>query len=140
MSGFLLDTDHYTLLEMGHLPLLAHLQACDEDQISIGVITIEEAVRGRLSLVSQASDGETRIKAYRLLARTVAIIGSLNVLDFDDRAEEQYQLMRGSRLRVETQDLRIASIALANSLVVVTRIRRDFGRVPGLIIEDWSSE
>jgi hypothetical protein len=34
-------------------------------------------------------------------------------------------------------DLRIASIALANDLVLVTGNVRHFRRVPGLVIEDW---
>jgi tRNA(fMet)-specific endonuclease VapC len=41
-------------------------------------------------------------------------------------------------LGVGTLDLKIAAMALTNGLTVLTRNRRDFGRVPGMVIEDWS--
>jgi len=57
---------------------------------------------------------------------------------FDAACENQFQQLRALRLRVGTQDLKIAAVALANQLVVLTRNRRDFGRIPGLAVDDWS--
>jgi tRNA(fMet)-specific endonuclease VapC len=46
--------------------------------------------------------------------------------------------LKALRLNVRLMDLRIAAVAMENQALVVTRNRRDFGRVPGLSVEDWS--
>jgi len=60
---------------------------------------------------------------------------------FDAPAARAYGELRATLERAGTPlgdaDLRIASIALARSLVVVTGNARHFARVPGLDVENW---
>jgi tRNA(fMet)-specific endonuclease VapC len=69
-------------------------------------------------------------------SRRSKLLAGFPIVSYDQPAEDEFQLLRV--IRIGTQDLQIASIALANQLIVVTRNRRDFSRVPGLTIEDWS--
>jgi tRNA(fMet)-specific endonuclease VapC len=54
-------------------------------------------------------------------------------------ARTQFDLLVGAKLNVKHNDLRIAAIAKEIGATVVTRNRRDFSRVPGLILENWAT-
>ena len=64
-------------------------------------------------------------------------------LAFDDIAAEHYGRLRSVLQKQGTligpNDLLIASIALANNVTLVTRNTAEFGRVPGLQMEDWQT-
>jgi tRNA(fMet)-specific endonuclease VapC len=62
-------------------------------------------------------------------------------LPFDDRAADEYGRIRayltGLGALIGPNDLLIASIALANGLILVSHNTREFSRVPGLKLDDW---
>jgi tRNA(fMet)-specific endonuclease VapC len=138
MIRYLLDADHISLHERGHPPLRARFEALSPDLIAVSVVTVEESLRGRLAVLARRSSGEERERAYAKLMETVRFFASIQVVLFDARCEEQFQALRSRCVRVGTQDLRIAATALAHGFTLVTRNRRDFERVPGLTVEDWS--
>ena len=135
MLRYLLDTDHLTLYEHKHGPLSVHLSV-HLDEVGISVVTVEETLRGRLAALAQARDGRTRIRRYAALQESLLDFTQFPNVPYDQPAEHEFQRLRS--IRIGTRDLKIASIALANRLIVVTRNRSDFPRVPGLTIEDWS--
>ena len=49
------------------------------------------------------------------------------------------QEKQAGKLNVGANDLKIAAIGLEVGAVVVTRNVRDFGRVPGLTVENWAA-
>lgn len=95
-------------------------------------------VRGRLAILARRSEGEARVRAYAKFMETVAFFNSIPVLPFDEACEQKFQELRSLRIRIGSQDLRIAATVLVSNLTLLTRNRQDFIRVPDLSIEDWS--
>ena len=65
-------------------------------------------------------------------------------LPFDDQSAVIYGQIRAqlaaSGTPIGPNDLLIASIAIANNLILVTHNTREFSRVDGLRLEDWEIE
>ena len=70
-----------------------------------------------------------------------AFFAPFNSIPFDDQAAGFYgttrTLLEQAGTPIGTNDLLIAGVALAHDLLVVTRNRKEFARVPGLRVEVW---
>ena len=138
MIRWLLDTDHTSLQERGHPILRQRLGAVPPETVAISAVTVEEALRGRLAVLARQLPGVLRVHAYQKLVETVLFFSTVPIVGFDAAAEEKFQELRSLGVRIGSRDLRIASIALVNELTVVTANWKDFKRVPGMILEDWT--
>lgn len=138
MTLFVLDTDHLSLYQRGIEPLLSRLLSHPPDELAITIITIEEQLRGRLAQVRKATTAARLVESYRWLGETFDQLSRLPVLDFNGPAATVYERLLSQKLRIGTQDLRIAAVVLSRSGVLLTRNRQDFARVPGLQLSDWT--
>jgi tRNA(fMet)-specific endonuclease VapC len=75
------------------------------------------------------------------LAIQQAFLNQFVSLPFDDAAAAIYGTTRAALEKAGTpigpNDMLIAAIALANHVILVTHTTREFGRVAGLVLEDW---
>lgn len=93
-----------------------------------------------LNKVSAKKDNADLITGYDRLHELLKDFSTRTVLDFDEAAHERYTYMRKTVRRIAAMDLRIAAIVLAHDATLLTRNTRDFEKVPGLKIEDWTRD
>lgn len=140
MTQWVLDTDHVSLLQRGHPVVIRKVAAVNPDEIAVTTITIVEQMYGRLDVIKRAKSKSELLTAYGFLKETFKRLCQANILDFNEAAFDIYNELIKQKIRIGTQDLRIAAIALSVSGTVVTRNRKDFEKVPDLTIVDWSIE
>jgi tRNA(fMet)-specific endonuclease VapC len=138
MILYVLDTDHLSLLQRGNQRVIAGLVANRPGTVGITIVTAEEQLRGRFLQIRKSPVGPACVAAYRQLRETIADLNTLPILDFDQVFETLDQSLRKQNPRLDTQDRRIAAIALANRCVLVTRNNVDFGQIAGLTLQDWA--
>jgi tRNA(fMet)-specific endonuclease VapC len=138
---FLLDTDHWTILQLKSgkefETLVGKITSRSPEEFFVSIVTFHEVMTGWLAYLAKAKGLDGVVRGYHRLDYLFGRYEPGRVLAFDEKASEIFGELRASKIRIGTMDLRIASIALANQLTVITRNRVDFERVPGLPIEDW---
>ena len=138
MTLLILDTDHISLYQRGDLNVINRLSSANPKNLAVTVISLEEQMYGRLSEIKKATSAISLITAYSRLEITLDYFKSVQVLPFDQNAHTSFESLIRQKLRVGTQDLRIAAIALSVNGIVVTRNQKDFGKVPNLQVENWA--
>jgi tRNA(fMet)-specific endonuclease VapC len=138
VTRYLLDTDTFSLY-LRHNPAVVgavfrHLA----DQVAVSIITVEEVWDGWAAVVAKAKTPEQVAAAYARLTDTVNELRTWPVVSFPAGAVTRYAAFKKQKLNVGANDLKIAAIALEIGAAVVTRNRRDFNRIPGVVIEDWA--
>lgn len=135
----ILDSDTLTHLHAGHARVVANLRTLDDPDVAITVVTKIELLRGRFEYLVKAATGSEIVRAQQLLTRTEELLAQLQILPFDANAALQFDRLRvqSSLRKIGRADILIASIALAQRAVLVTRNLRHFEQVPGLRLDNW---
>ena len=138
---YILDTDHLSLLERNNadsLSLQIRMEQVPAEQLVTTIVNYEEQMRGWLERTARAEGRERLLAAYSRLRLHIETFNGIPLLAFDAAAADELERLQKAKVRVGTMDLKIAAIALANDATVLTRNLSDFGKVPGLKVEDWS--
>ena len=88
--------------------------------------------------MSSSSIHPANLSLWSLSHAIHADFAASQVLPFDRSASDVFASLRAERVRIATMDLRIAAIAISNGLILLSRNTSDFGKVPGLRVEDWT--
>jgi tRNA(fMet)-specific endonuclease VapC len=138
MIEWILDTDILTLYERGHPAVVQNCTTHDPATVAITIISVEEQFSGWYTRVRRAKKLDELAHVYERFTTFATFISRLSICSFTEAAIRRYEGLKALKLNIGKRDLRIAAIALELAATLVTRNRRDFERVPGLRIADWS--
>lgn len=130
---FLLDTDTCIYALKQNAAVLRHLLAQSREDIAVSVITEAELRTGSAKSAAAA-------KTLRLVEN---FLRPLTVLEFTSADAVSYAQVRAKLERAGTPigplDTLIAAQAVARRLAIVSNNAREFSRVAGLQIQNWTS-
>ena len=136
----LVDSDHLSVFidrrNAGHQRLTTRLSQTRDD-VAIPVVAMEEHLRGWLAQIQRMRDPLKLVAPYARLAELMLFFAEWDIAKWTVQAAAEFACLRADRVRIGTQDLRIASIALASQALLLSANLRDFRQVPNLQVEDW---
>jgi tRNA(fMet)-specific endonuclease VapC len=134
------DADVLTLIGEGDVICVRKASLIAEAEQAVPIIVAEQIIRGRFNTIRQAEAGKSKVSidiAYALFEGTLQDLRTLQILGYSPQAELLVQAWRKQKIRVGISDLRIAALCIIHSATLISRNRRDFDQVPGLLVEYW---
>ena len=133
MKPALIDTDILSLFFRDRPAVKSRFKAYlkEYEKINLSIITYYEIVSGL-----KHRDARKQLDAFLDFARhsTILPLSEDSIMVSSDI----YADLRKKGKPIDDIDILIAGIALANELTLVTHNLEDFGRIEGLVVEDWS--
>ena len=138
----LLDTDHISILKYREHPRCVRLNerlaaAATTEALATTIVSAEEQFRGWMAEIHRERDFHIQTTHYEKLAKMLSFFAGWQAELFDADAVDGLMRLRQSRIRIGTQDLKIAAIAISRDALLLSANPRDFQRVPGLRVENW---
>jgi len=131
---YLLDTNIISYWMRGDRAVIDQIKKHPPSSLFLSTITIAEILYG-----IEKSPQKKRERRFKI--RQISSI--LDMYSFDEAAAGKYAVIRAQLERegrvISERDTQIASIAMANKLVVVTYNVKEFGRIVKLKVEDWAT-
>ena len=119
----------------GDKKLISQIKNHKPSEFSICTVTLAEIYYGI---------EKSPVKKKERLNKIERISSQLEVHPFDELAARKYSIIRAKLekdgLVISERDLQIASIGMANKLIVVTHNIKEFNRVEKLEVEDWAAD
>src|SRR5262249_25412063 len=133
---YVFDTDRVGILQRvsgaDYAKLSERISRRPQSDFYVAIVSFHEQILGWTAYIAKARQTEGAVRGYLRLNTILKDFANAQVLRFDDSAARIFDDLRRLRIRVGTMDMRIASIALANDITVLTRIIVDFERIPNL--------
>ena len=130
---YLLDTNIISYWMRGDPQLINKIKSHSPSNLSLSTITLAEIYYGIEK--SPIKKKERRLKIEHIKSE-------LDIYAFNEQAAVKYGAIRAALEKrgkpINERDTQIASIALANSLCIVTHNTKEFSRIPKLTVEDWA--
>lgn len=135
-----LDTDVFTSYLQGVPAIVAKIHAQPPGVWALPIVVVEEVMRGRLNAIRKlqsSKSASTLLDAYRAFQVSAVRCARYPILDYNQAADQLFQGWRKSKVRVGSQDMRIAAICKAHGIKLATGNRSDYQQLPNFDVEFW---